>query len=160
MQKIGISEGAIADLSWAEPAAKELGLEIHVVSIATPEDVAKNLVGMDALVVSLQKVNAEVIAALPNSVKCVGRLGVGLDNIDLEAAKKNKLPVIFQPTYAYNEVANHAIAMIMSLHRGLMTASDGEELGVDTGSKSCKGSFASGFNIRSSWVRSYWSITH
>ena len=58
MHKIGISEGAIADLSWAEPAAKALGLEIHVVSIATPEEVAKNLVGMDALVVSLQKVNA------------------------------------------------------------------------------------------------------
>jgi len=77
MHKIGISEGAIADLSWADPAAKALGLEIHVVSIATPEDVAKNLVGMDALVVSLQKVNAEVIAALPDSVKCVGRLGVG-----------------------------------------------------------------------------------
>ena len=125
MLKIAISEGAIADLSWAEPAAKALGLEIHVVSIATPEDVAKNLVGMDALVVSLQKVNAEVIAALPDSVKCVGRLGVGLDNIDLEAAKSSKLPVIFQPTYAYNEVANHAISMIMALHRGLMTASNG-----------------------------------
>lgn len=125
MHKIGISEGAIADLAWADPAAKALGLEIHVVSIATPEDVAKNLVGMDALVVSLQKVSAEVFAALPNSVKCVGRLGVGLDNIDLEAAKSNKLPVIFQPTYAYNEVANHAIAMIMALHRGLMSASDG-----------------------------------
>lgn len=125
MLKIGISEGAIADLAWADPAAKALGLEIHVVSIATPEDVAKNLVGMDALVVSLQKVSAEVIAALPDSVKCVGRLGVGLDTIDLEAAKSKKLPVIFQPTYAYNEVANHAIAMIMALHRGLMSASDG-----------------------------------
>lgn len=125
MHKIGISEGAIADLSWTEPVAKALGLEIHVFSIATPDDVAKNLVGMDALVVSLQKVNAEVIAALPDSIKCVGRLGVGLDNIDLESAKSNKLPVIFQPTYAYHEVANHAIAMIMALHRGLMTASTG-----------------------------------
>lgn len=125
MHKIGISEGAIADLSWTEPVAKALGLEIHVLSIATPDDVAKNLVGMDALVVSLQKVNAEVIAALPDSIKCVGRLGVGLDNIDLESAKSNKLPVIFQPTYAYHEVANHAIAMIMALHRGLMTASTG-----------------------------------
>ena len=125
MLKIAIAEGAIADLTWAEPVAKELGLEMSICSIATPEEASKNLIGIDALMVSLQKVSAEIITALPDSIKCIGRLGVGLDNIDLEVAKKNNLTVIFQPTYAFHEVANHAVAMIMALHRGLMTGSNG-----------------------------------
>ncbi|CAB4737968.1 unannotated protein [freshwater metagenome] len=64
----------------------------------------------------------EKISQMPESVKCISRLGVGLDSIDLVAAAKYKLPVIFQPTYAYNEVANHAAAMALALHRGIYQA--------------------------------------
>jgi D-3-phosphoglycerate dehydrogenase len=45
------------------------------------------------------------------------------------AAKAHKMPVIFQPTYAYNEVANHAISMIMALHRGLFQANSSTQDG-------------------------------
>jgi phosphoglycerate dehydrogenase-like enzyme len=45
------------------------------------------------------------------------------------AAKAHKIPVIFQPTYAYNEVANHAISMIMALHRGLFQANSSTQDG-------------------------------
>jgi D-3-phosphoglycerate dehydrogenase len=62
---------------------------------------------------------AEKIRNFPSSIRAISRLGVGLDSIDLVAAAELKMPVIFQPTYAFNEVANHALAMIMSLARGL-----------------------------------------
>jgi len=58
------------------------------------------------------------------SIKCIARMGVGLDTIDLEAAVAAKIAVIFQPNYAIDEVANHAFAMMMALHRGLFSANE------------------------------------
>ena len=99
------------------------------VDTETVESLRAGTEGCDAIIVALHKLTAEKIAALPASVRCIGRLGVGLDNIDLDAAKERRTPVIFQPTYAFNEVANHALAMIMALHRGLFQANKGIQAG-------------------------------
>ncbi|MEI9906757.1 MAG: hypothetical protein WDO06_01610 [Actinomycetota bacterium] len=104
--------------------AEKLGVTLKFGSIETVEELIATAKGADALMVSLHKMTAEKIAALPDSIKVLGRLGVGLDSIDLVAAKENKLPVIFQPLYAFNEVANHAAAMMLALHRGIVQATN------------------------------------
>lgn len=119
---IAIAEGAIGDMNWASVPADKLGITLKFGPVETVEDVTATSAACDALMVSLHKMTAEKFAALPASIKCLGRMGVGLDSIDLVAAKEHKVPVIFQPLYAINEVSNHAAAMLLALHRGVMQA--------------------------------------
>ncbi|NCX76953.1 MAG: hypothetical protein EBX09_07985, partial [Actinobacteria bacterium] len=127
--KLAFGTGTASGASWVTDLSKSLGFTFQEVDTETVESLRAGTEGCDAIIVALHKLTAEKIAALPASVRCIGRLGVGLDNIDLDAAKERRTPVIFQPTYAFNEVANHALAMIMALHRGLFQANKGIQAG-------------------------------
>lgn len=120
--KIAIAEGALADPSWATSIAEKLDFEVVFGPVDTLAQLQVTARDCSAVVVALHKMTEEKISQMPESVKCISRLGVGLDSIDLVAATKFRLPVIFQPTYAYNEVANHAAAMALALHRGIYQA--------------------------------------
>ncbi|MEI6845187.1 MAG: C-terminal binding protein [Actinomycetes bacterium] len=119
---IAVADGAITDLSWIRPLEAELGCELKFGSVETVEDVKQLTEGCEALLVSLHKLTAEKLRALPKSIQCVGRLGIGLDSIDLATARELELTVIYQPLYSIHEVANHALSMILALHRGLFSA--------------------------------------
>ena len=120
--RIAIADGALADPSWATVVAAKLDIDLVFGPVDSVEDLKATTTGCSAILVALHKLTEEKISEMPASVKCISRLGVGLDSIDLVAAKNYKLPVIFQPTYAFNEVANHAAAMVLALHRGLLQA--------------------------------------
>lgn len=107
---------------WIEPLAKKIGVEIRTGPIDTPDDVARLTEGAVTLLVATQPVTREHIVALADSIESVGRMGVGLDNIDLNAAKQHGIAVIHQPAYAVDEVSNHAAAMILASNRALFPA--------------------------------------
>ncbi|MFN8007747.1 MAG: C-terminal binding protein [Terriglobia bacterium] len=69
-----------------------------------------------ALLVQWAPITRKVMEALPK-VKCVVRYGVGVDNIDLAAARSLGVTVVNVPDYCLDEVSNHALAMICSLCR-------------------------------------------
>lgn len=76
----------------------------------------------DALIVrSRTKVTKEVLAAAEN-LKVVGRAGVGVDNIDVEAATERKVVVVNAPTASTVSVAELAIGHMLSLFRHLPQA--------------------------------------
>ncbi len=122
--KVAVAEGSVADSTWIDGLARDMNMELVIGSVKTVDDIRKLTEGCDALMVTLHKMDAEKIASLPMSIKCIARMGVGLDTIDLEAAVAAKIAVIFQPNYAIDEVANHAFAMMMALHRGLFSANE------------------------------------
>jgi D-3-phosphoglycerate dehydrogenase len=59
-----------------------------------------------------------VFEALPR-LRVVARYGVGVDTVDLAAATARGVVVANVPDYGTEEVSNHAIAMLLALHRGL-----------------------------------------
>lgn len=76
----------------------------------------------DALIVrGRTKVTADVLKAGKN-LKVVGRMGVGVDNIDLKAAKENNVVVVNAATATSEAVAELAMAMIFGLARELPRA--------------------------------------
>lgn len=72
--------------------------------------------GVDAIMTNWAKTPREVIAA---SGKCriVSRLGIGLDNIDVAYCTSAGIPVTNCPDYCLIEVAEHALALLLSLSR-------------------------------------------
>jgi D-3-phosphoglycerate dehydrogenase len=71
---------------------------------------------VDAIMTNWAKVPASVIAASPR-VKIVSRLGIGLDNIDVEYCTEHGIPVTNIPDYCIIEVAEHALALMFALSR-------------------------------------------
>ncbi|MBZ0228399.1 MAG: C-terminal binding protein [Bauldia sp.] len=73
-------------------------------------------------------VDADFIARIPRC-RIIVRAGVGYDHIDLAAAGRAGIPVCNTPDYGTSEVADHAIALMLALCRGLITYH--EELEAD-----------------------------
>lgn len=85
----------------------------------TPEDLIKIIPKYEGLIVrGRTKVTKEVIDKGSN-LKIIGRVGSGLDNIDVVAAKKNKIKVINAPDGNTNAVVELTIVLILSLLRNL-----------------------------------------
>src|SRR6516225_1644150 len=61
----------------------------------------------------------DALAALPHC-KAVIRCGVGFDNVDLRAAGERGIVVCNVPDYGTEEVADHALAMLLALARRLL----------------------------------------
>src|SRR5690606_30472818 len=64
------------------------------------------------------KIDADRIDAMPKC-KAVSRYGIGVDNVDLDHARKRGIPVGNVTSYCREEVALHALSMALSLMRGL-----------------------------------------
>ncbi len=83
----------------------------------TPEDLLKALPEYDALIVrSRTKVTKEVLQS-SQRLKVVGRAGVGVDNIDLQAAKAAGVVVVNSPLAATNAVAELTLGFMLALAR-------------------------------------------
>ncbi|MGN7870641.1 hydroxyacid dehydrogenase [Paracoccus sp. 22332] len=86
-------------------------------------DLMPMLADVDVLIVrNRTSVNAELLEAAPN-LRAVGRLGVGLDNIDMEACKARG--IVVWPATGANDlaVAEYVITMALMLLRGAYLAS-------------------------------------
>jgi phosphoglycerate dehydrogenase-like enzyme len=73
---------------------------------------------IDGLMVMRHAVTAEYLARFPR-LACVVRMGVGYDKIDRTAAAARKVMVCNVPDYGTTEVADHALALALSLRRGI-----------------------------------------
>ncbi len=74
-------------------------------------------------------VTRRVMENLPN-LKLVVRYGVGVNNVDLKAAKDHNVKVCNVPDYGMNEVADHAMSLTLELVRKVAKMSDLIEKGV------------------------------
>lgn len=64
------------------------------------------------------KINADVVAKL-DRCRMIVRVGVGFDNVDGAACKARGIPLCNVPNYGTTEVADHALAMLLYLVRGI-----------------------------------------
>ncbi len=87
---------------------------------SSEQDLIDRSAGMDALLVSTREaITPHVLASIP-SVKVISRYGVGLDNVDLDSATENGIVVTHYPGYCTDEVADHAMALILALNRRIV----------------------------------------
>jgi D-3-phosphoglycerate dehydrogenase len=87
-----------------------------------PEEIATIIREYDALIVRSQtKVTAAIIEAGKN-LQVIARAGVGIDNVDVEAATRCGIVVINAPTGNTVSAAEHAIALILALARNIPQA--------------------------------------
>ena len=116
----------ITDYTWPDTALERRVLsEIDAEVIEAPngdEDTLARLAqGASAIMTCFAHVTPAVIDAAAATLKVVARYGVGVDNIAVDTATHRGIPVTNVPAYCVDEVAEHVLAMIFALERGLPT---------------------------------------
>ncbi|KAG6470773.1 D-3-phosphoglycerate dehydrogenase 1, chloroplastic-like [Zingiber officinale] len=89
----------------------------------SPEELCAKISLCDALIVrSGTKVTREVFEASNGRLKVVGRAGVGIDNVDLQAATESGCLVVNAPTANTVAAAEHGIALLAAMARNVAQA--------------------------------------
>ena len=86
------------------------------------DDLLKVIAEYDALIVRGQTRVTPAVFEATSRLKVVGRAGVGVDNIDLEAAKKHHVTVVNAPTSTTVAVAELAFGLLLALARAIPRA--------------------------------------
>jgi len=113
----------IAD-KLAESTVEALGDQVEVRWVDGPdrEKLLAAVPEADAILVrSATTVDAEVLSAAPK-LKIVARAGVGLDNVDVDAATERGVLVVNAPTSNIHSAAEHALALLLSAARQIPAA--------------------------------------
>lgn len=82
-------------------------------------DILSHLEGCDAYIAGLDYLTADVIEAMPESVKVISRYGVGVDRVDLAAARRRNITVTNTPGANSTAVCELAFALMLAAARNL-----------------------------------------
>ena len=91
----------------------EVDAEVRPFSSSDPREARAAFADADAILVNLFPMTAEVIDALPKKCRIISRYGVGYDNVAVDAATRRGIWVAFVPDYCFEEVADHALALLL-----------------------------------------------
>ena len=116
--RVLLTDHGYPSLQLLESILTPAGAELVAAQCKTPEDVIAAGRDMDALLVTWAPITAAVSTALTRC-KVIVRCGIGVDNVDLAAAKARGIPVCNVPDYGVREVAEHALALALALVRQL-----------------------------------------
>jgi D-3-phosphoglycerate dehydrogenase len=121
MQTIVITDSNLGDGSH-ERAELEPRFSVSRYDVTSEEEVLEVAGEADGLLVQWAPITDRVLAGLPR-LKAIVRYGIGLDNIDLEAARRRGVAVRNVDDYCIAEVADHAASAIYAHNRRLAIAS-------------------------------------
>ncbi|MHB8157455.1 MAG: phosphoglycerate dehydrogenase [Desulfocucumaceae bacterium] len=112
----GVSEEGLA------PLRKQSEIEVVIGSKMQEDELCEIIAQYDGMIVrSATKVTAKVFDRAEN-LKVVGRAGVGVDNIDLEAATRKGVLVVNAPDGNTIAATEHSLAMMLALARNVPQA--------------------------------------
>jgi D-3-phosphoglycerate dehydrogenase / 2-oxoglutarate reductase len=114
--KVLLTDYAWPNLDIERRILAEADAEFVVAERSDPASLAKLAVNADAIMTNWARVDATVLAAATRC-RIVARLGIGLDNIDVEFATRRGMIVTNVPDYCLIEVAEHALALLLALAR-------------------------------------------
>jgi D-3-phosphoglycerate dehydrogenase len=117
---IAVTDWAFADLTVEEKIASEAGAVLSGRQCRTAEDLISHCSEADAVITQFAKIDAGVIDRIQKA-RVIVRYGIGVDNVDLEAARRRNIPVCNIPEYCVDEVADHTLAFILSLTRQVVS---------------------------------------
>ncbi len=118
MKKVIITDHGFPNIDYERGVIEPAGFELEAIQpiCKTEDDIIRTCGSADVLLVQWAPVTRRVLEALPK-VRCIVRYGVGVNNFDLDAAKNLGVVAANVPDFCVEEVANHALAMILSLCR-------------------------------------------
>jgi len=120
--KVVITDQTFGSLDIEETILRPTGCELVSGQCRTSESLIALVSDADAVITQFAPIKADVIAAMQDA-RVIVRYGIGVDNVDLEAARKRNIPVCNVPDYCIDEVADHTLAFILAATRQVVANS-------------------------------------
>jgi D-3-phosphoglycerate dehydrogenase len=114
--KVVITDSSYPDTAYELEELSTVDATVERIDAQTPAEVIERAADADALLNQETELTAEVFDAL-DGLRAVARYGVGVDNIDLAAADEHGVEVINVPSYCEEEVATHAMSLLLACVR-------------------------------------------
>ena len=114
--KVVVTDYTFADLGPEAQVLSAAGCELTGRQCKTEAELIDLCADADAVITQFARVNSGVINAMSRA-RVIVRYGVGVDNVDLEAARARGIPVCNVPDYCIDEVADHTLAFILATTR-------------------------------------------
>jgi D-3-phosphoglycerate dehydrogenase / 2-oxoglutarate reductase len=120
---VAVADSVFPNLDPATRVLSEIGAELKLAADSSPESVMKLAADADAVLVTYAKINADMIRQM-KKVRIISRFGIGVDNVDLDAATQKGIVVTKVPDYCIDEVSDHAMALLLTAVRKIPLAND------------------------------------
>ncbi|MGM0365610.1 MAG: C-terminal binding protein [Actinomycetota bacterium] len=114
--KVVFTDYDFDDISIEKEVLADLDCDIVELQTKDEDTLVRECAQTDALMVQYAPITEKVIAGMQRC-RVISRYGIGVDTIDLAAATRKGIKVCNVPDYCLDEVADHSLALIMSLGR-------------------------------------------
>lgn len=116
--KVLITDYAWPDLEIEKSILSAAGIELVAATASDTQSLASLVPDMDGILTCWASIPRVVIAAAEHC-RIVARMGIGLDNIDLQECTARKILVTNVPGYCSHEVAEHTLALLLAMARNV-----------------------------------------
>jgi len=119
--KIAITDYSFSNLDIEEGILQSQGHEIAAwKEKKTAAELLPLVADADAVITQFAPLDANVIANMQKA-KVIVRYGIGVDNVDIEAARQRGIPVCNVPDYCIDEVADQTLAFLLATTRQVVS---------------------------------------
>lgn len=94
----------------------DIGAQVEINDFSDEKEAVEKLRGADGILVNLFPLTGSIIKGL-DKCRVISRYGAGYDNVDVDAATKAGIWVCRVPDYAYEDVSDHALGLILACAR-------------------------------------------
>jgi D-3-phosphoglycerate dehydrogenase / 2-oxoglutarate reductase len=113
---IAVTDSVFPSLDPAKAALAKLNPTFRMSKSVNADDILAVAKDADAILVTYAKLARDILSQL-TKCRAIGRFGLGVDNIDLVAAREKGIAVNYVPDYCIREVSDHAVALLLALIR-------------------------------------------
>lgn len=113
----------VTDYTWPTTAVeaavlKQVDARLLLAQVGDEDELLQLVPQADAILTCFKKVSAAVVRA-GTKLQVIGRYGIGVDNIAVDEATRLGIPVTNVPAYCLDEVAEHALALLLASARNV-----------------------------------------
>lgn len=116
MSRLIVTDYTFPTLEVEQRRLTPLGIAVEGVKAGERAELLAKLPTADYVLTQFAKLDAEAIERMEKA-RVIVRYGIGVDNVDLEAARRRGIPVCNVPDYCIDEVADHTLALVLAATR-------------------------------------------
>jgi len=117
-RKVLVTDYTWADTSVEAAVLEEVGAELVHAKTGEEDELMELVADCDGILTCFKQVTPAVVRASQN-LRVIARYGIGTDNIAVDVATERGVPVTNVPEYCSHEVAEHVLALVLALVRGV-----------------------------------------
>jgi D-3-phosphoglycerate dehydrogenase len=119
--RVAVADSVFPNLDPARDVLSRIGADLQLASENTPEAIMALAKDADGVLVTYAKITGDMIRQL-SRCRIISRFGIGVDNVDIEAATAKGIVVTKVPDYCIDEVSDHTMALLLAAARKIPMA--------------------------------------